>query len=168
MTKSRLKVLLTYKNSGLVEKFSVTYGVSLKEAETIFKDMLRFLWLSDRATHLRFNKKNSNVPRIYIFEPLVVIDEMWHMFILDTKRYTDFSMQYFGRYMHHDSPPVGASKVWVSKKESEAMNNELMHMIQFSFEELGEKIAQRWFSHYHEVYSKKELARRQLENCDAA
>jgi len=36
----------------------------------------------------------------------LVLDELWHAFILHTRDYFDFSLRYFGDYFHHDIEPL--------------------------------------------------------------
>ena len=49
----------------------------------------------------------AKYPDDYIFthEPLWVIDEMWHTFLLYSKDYYDFCHQYLGRMIHHRPTP---------------------------------------------------------------
>jgi hypothetical protein len=46
-----------------------------------------------------FKLKKSNARELFIVPQIV--DWMWHEFIVDTRRYTDFCNIYFGRYLHH-------------------------------------------------------------------
>jgi hypothetical protein len=95
-----LKVLLLYKNESVLTRFCHLHPqYSLQDGEQLFQDLLAWLWLkNERAKH--------NKPT-YLFGPLLVLDELWHLFILHTRDYTDFSLNYFGEYVHHDPEPVG-------------------------------------------------------------
>jgi hypothetical protein len=44
-SKKNLNRMLKYKNPEIIARFCKDFGVTKKEANTIFKDMIRFLWL---------------------------------------------------------------------------------------------------------------------------
>lgn len=54
---------------------------------------------------------NSNFK--YVSMPSQVVDDLWHEFILDTRRYQEFSRQAFGRFFHH-TPASAISKNKIS------------------------------------------------------
>jgi len=84
-----------YHHEEAIRRFMDDFDVTYEEAKDIFKEMKRFLCLV------------NEYPDDYIFthEPLWVIDEMWHTFILYTKDYYDFCMQFFGKIIHHHITP---------------------------------------------------------------
>lgn len=71
---------------------------SLKESHPDFGD--KEVYLIARAlrqfflVYLRSNKHLVGMPSR-------VVDDLWHEFILDTKKYTEFCKKAFGRYFHH-------------------------------------------------------------------
>jgi len=84
---SELKEVLSYKHPGVIGKLQAEMGMSKKEAELLFQDTLKFLWLC------------GNEPGK--FSPSQKIDEAWHRFILFTKDYHEFCNRFFGKYIHH-------------------------------------------------------------------
>jgi hypothetical protein len=97
---NRLNLLLSYKNQEVVSQFCHLYPQhSLPYATELFHDLLGWFWL--RAQ--REGKGKST----YLFGPLLVLDDLWHVFILNTRAYIDFSMHFFGEYVHHDPEPIG-------------------------------------------------------------
>ncbi len=102
---STLKNLLCYQNEQVVSHFCHHHPeFSIQEGQQLFSDLLAWLWLSkQRATYQ--GKKT------YFFGPLLILDELWHTFILHTHDYLSFSMEYFGEYIHHEVEPVGFERV---------------------------------------------------------
>ncbi len=116
-----LERILRYENEALVVKLMKEHHLTRGEAYQLFKDTLRFLWLSVKVGNLT---------------PTTNLDKGWHTFILFTMDYQKFCHKYFGRFIHHrphrpeDKPdngegvartleavklnfPVGLSKNWV-------------------------------------------------------
>jgi hypothetical protein len=72
----------------LRQHVSDTYKVSSDDSQKALTALLAF-----------FQLKRAHHKEIFILPQIV--DWMWHEFILDTKRYTDFCETYFGYYLHH-------------------------------------------------------------------
>jgi hypothetical protein len=75
----------------------------VQEGLVLFTDLLSWIWLN--AQRVKLGKKT------YLFGPLLILDEIWHAFILHTRDYVDFSTQYWGCYFHHDIEPLGFEHV---------------------------------------------------------
>lgn len=82
---------LDYENRDVVDKFVDHFGVADQEARSIFRETLKWLWL---------NAVNDGPP-LTITPELLILDEMWHTFVLFTRDYTDYCESRFGRYLHH-------------------------------------------------------------------
>lgn len=84
---SKLSTNVSLENPLLTSRIANSLTVSDNEAQAIFTEVLRFLYLvsisKDRLT------------------PSVKIDEAWHEFILFTRLYTKICLHHFGRYIHH-------------------------------------------------------------------
>ena len=76
-----------YKHSGVVERLERTTTLSKAQAEELFEDTKKFVYLC--AKH----------PEVSI--PTQALDEGWHNFILFTKDYADFCERFLGRFVHH-------------------------------------------------------------------
>ena len=68
-----------------------------EEAEAIFTETKKFLYISRQ-------------PGVFIPDELLIVDEMWHNFILFTATYQEFCLRYFGIYIHH-TPAAKAEKI---------------------------------------------------------
>lgn len=95
-----LSELLNYKNTAVINYFCHHHPeYSPEQGHELFEDLLAWMWLNRQRIKL-----NKNT---YLFGPLLVLDELWHAFILHTKDYVEFSMRYFGSYFHHEIEPIG-------------------------------------------------------------
>ncbi len=81
-----LEHVLSYKNEAVVLKFMDKLSISRKDAETLFQDVLKFLWLAAKFGRIGPTEK---------------IDEGWHIFILFTMDYKKFCYRFFKRFLHH-------------------------------------------------------------------
>ncbi|MBK9493922.1 MAG: hypothetical protein IPO08_05155 [Xanthomonadales bacterium] len=155
-----LEDLLAYRNEDAIYSFLRKFALSTQEADVIFADMLRFLWMNQR---LRASENSETVP---IDGPLRIIDEMWHAFILHTRSYAEFCEKYFGRFLHHQpalrgeheshrqvvaSIPVEERLEWLRTAKRSRYERVL--------ECLGEPVFRRWYLDYPRRYSSDALAR---------
>ncbi|MGL5741305.1 MAG: hypothetical protein ACRCXC_01505 [Legionella sp.] len=125
-----LAAVLHYKNKRVIEYFCSYHPESTSaDAELLFTDLLAWLWLNQHRAWL--GKKT------YLFGPLLILDEMWHSFILHTRDYFNFSMHYFDAYVHHDVEPIGFEHMM--KEE------ELTDYVQDCFTHLGQEWVTRRF-----------------------
>lgn len=126
-----LSELLTYKNEQVVRSFCHYHPtVSYEQGKQIFVDLLAWLWLN---LHRQSSKRQT-----YLFGPLLILDEIWHTFILHTRDYISFCQYYFEDYFHHHIEPIGF--------EYELTAEELADFLNDSFEYLGEAWVTRYFA----------------------
>ncbi|STY30566.1 Uncharacterized conserved protein [Legionella wadsworthii] len=101
---SYLSAVLEYKNKKVVEYFCHhNPELSEQEVQTLFTDLLAWIWLKVQ--------RDQNGKKTYLFGPLLILDQLWHTFILHTRDYIYFSNQYFNTYVHHDIEPPGQEHV---------------------------------------------------------
>ena len=164
-----LKRLLAYKNSDVVLYFSQTYGISKAQSELIFNDMLRFLWVSEKYNRISKSKlKNSEkLHYIYMLDYYIVIDEIWHLFILHCDHYSDFCKKYFGTFIKHKVNIIPKSlkknndlKLYSKDKISDEA---IQSQMSFIYDELGPDVVSRWFSVYPKKYSHVKLMKKKLK-----
>lgn len=99
-----LDVVLDYRNDLVIHGFTKRFAITADEAEKIFVEMLRWLW------YIASTEPTDGNPEAHaIDDPLLIIDEMWHEFILVTRDYTRFCDSMFGRYIHH-APDDGSDQ----------------------------------------------------------
>ena len=59
----------------------------------LFKQGLKWLWYCNHPNTKGYSSIDTSL--------LLILDEVWHTFILYTKDYSQFCLEYFGRYIHH-------------------------------------------------------------------
>ena len=146
----QLNGLLNYKNEDVISRFLDLFHVTEEEAESIFTETRKFLFI-------------CQLKGIFIPDDLLIIDEMWHNFILFTKEYHQYCTHHFGRYFHH----LPASK---QEKKEQRIKNEvnpiaakeeylkkLEHLISTTYDYLGEETVIKWFREYPVIYSKENI-----------
>lgn len=146
MNPQQLTDILNYRNPDVICRFTDLIDVSEAEAEILFSETLKFLYISQQ-------------PGIFIPDELLILDEMWHNFILFTRDYEAFCQQHFGRFVHHQ-PASKAEKMaykaaHVANKDAARLefNQKLETMMSAVYDHLGEDTVIKWFSVYPEVYS---------------
>lgn len=147
MDQQQLAAILNYRNDDVISRFTDQFDVPAEEAEDIFTETRKFLYL-------------CQLPGIFIPDELIIVDEMWHNFILFTKEYQRFCDIHFGRYFHH----LPASKAEKEKhKIDEAANPEAVRdafsqkltvVIGQAYDHLGADTVMKWFKEYPVKYSK--------------
>jgi hypothetical protein len=150
LDKEQLNNMLKYKNEDVISRFTDMYNIDTAEAEDIFTETQKFLYI-------------CQLKGVFIPNDLLIIDEMWHNFILFTKEYQSYCNNHFGKYFHH----LPASKMEKSlqkyKNETapELARNEylkkLEHLISTAYDHLGEETVTKWFRHYPVKYSKENI-----------
>lgn len=126
-----LTAILNYKNEQVVAHFCQFHPeYSIQEGNELFTDLLAWMWLN--------RKRLSMGKSTYLFGPLLIIDQLWHSFILHTRDYHTFSNHYFGDYFHHEVEAVGFEHL-ISEEE-------LSDFLQDCFEHLGRGWVERRFS----------------------
>lgn len=88
--------VLNYRNDLVVSRFRKRFKISQLDADTIFVELVRWLW------YLASTKPTADNPEAHAIDaPLLIIDEMWHEFIIITRDYTKFCDDMFLSYIHH-------------------------------------------------------------------
>ena len=126
-----LPELLTYKNEQVVRYCCHHHpDITYQHANELFTDLLAWLWLNAY--------RQNNGKRTYLFGSLLVLDEVWHAFILHTRDYYNFCQLFFIDYFHHDIEPIGI--------EHQLLPEEIEDFLKDSFDFLGEAWVMRYFS----------------------
>jgi len=71
-----LAAALEYRNDDVVNSFLATYAMPRDEAELLFEDVRRWMWLCV--------KTKASQTSMFIDPKMRLFDEMWHTFILFT------------------------------------------------------------------------------------
>lgn len=159
-----LEEVLEYSNRDVVYRFKKNYSLSWEEAEDIFEQVKKWLWLAN------YRRQNGIREGLSIDLSLVVIDEMWHNFVLFTKEYTQFCMDYFGYYLHHGPATEEEEREHKARFQSlvgaeriRAVKDAKRPQYEYIYDHLGEDTFVKWYMEYPKIYSYRRLAELQLE-----
>jgi hypothetical protein len=147
--------LVEYQNDSVIKKFRDEWSVSEQAAKDIFEETKRFLFLADHA--------QKRCITFEIDESVLIIDKMWHTFILFTKEYGQFCDSFFGRILHHvpfcrehliekirDLSSRGISL-------SEYKRIRLQQQIDIIHETFGIETVRKWYVEFGNTYSLQQL-----------
>jgi hypothetical protein len=150
MQQHTLSAILQYRNEDILSRFIDLFDVTEAEAEDIFTETKKFLFICRQ-------------PGVFIPDELLIVDEMWHNFILFTATYHEFCTHHFGCYLHH----LPASKAEKTKhREQLAANAEaarkdfkekLTAFMAVTYDQLGSDTVVKWFQQYPRQYSKQAI-----------
>ena len=150
MQSTTLEALLQYKNENVISRFTDLFEVPEEEAEDIFTETKKFLYISRQ-------------PGVFIPDELLIVDEMWHNFILFTATYHDFCARYFGGFLHH-LPASKGEKIQQQQQLSadavsvrNAFKQKLATFMNITYDQLGRETVVRWFHEYPQRYSKQTI-----------
>jgi len=147
---AQLERMLSYTNENIISRFLDMFDMSEDEAKDLFTETRKFLFI-------------CQLKDVFIPDDLLIIDEMWHNFVLFTKDYQAFCDTHFGKYFHH----LPASK---KEKEEQRLKNErdpeiakteylekLEYIMNLTYDYLGEETVIKWFKTYPIKYSKENI-----------
>jgi len=135
-----LAYALRYRNREILLRFMDQWGVSEEEAEELFTETKKWLWLTTR----------QDAPPLVITGEMKMLDEMWHNFVLFTPEYMQYCDSRFGGYVHHLPTPVAEKKRLRAEFEmdsaaaGERRNRELAPQYEYIYEKLGEETLIKW------------------------
>ncbi len=148
-----LENALNYKNEDVIFRFLKIYNITEKESLLLFEETKKWLWLCYKAT-----EPGTKIP-VLIDDSMLIIDEMWHNFILFTNDYKNYCIDKFGFYIHHQPTTKKESLLW--KNDPEKNTNLYLKTIetQYSiiFDLLGEETLLLWYKDLAKNYSKEKI-----------
>lgn len=145
-----LKDILSYRNDNAISMFLRYKQVSEEEAEDVFCELLKFLWLISKLhKETLSNDAQKILPDRIIMDSSSIIDDMWHSFILCTFDYTSFCKEYFDEYIHHEPLDHIVGDHGESSMQLEEIVKSSMAYI---YDSLGEETLVKWFEHYPEKF----------------
>jgi hypothetical protein len=146
-----LAKVLAYRNRNLVDRFHAHYDVTRPEAELVFADMKRYLWMS--AQLKGETAVVSDVP------PVRIVDEMWHTFLEFTIDYRVWTEAMFGRFLEHVPTPEHEIRATIRREQRlsvEARNRNtkerLEAIVARVYEFFGARVCKRWYVTYPRRY----------------
>ncbi|MTI19983.1 hypothetical protein E1176_03015 [Fulvivirga sp. RKSG066] len=138
------------KEEAIIEGFMERYDVSKEEAEEIFEETKKWLWLAAQS-----DEESS----VFIDKPLLIIDEMWHTFILHTKQYYNFCLRNFKKLVHHLPTPPSEKRKYQEEIEANPAQMLLKHeeklKSQYSliYDKLGPETLLKWYDTIAQKYT---------------
>src|SRR5256885_1327174 len=110
---SPLRDVLAYENENVVSRFAEDFSVSFPDAQEIFLETKRWLWLcAKRKQSVDSGGAHFSLP---LFNEAFAIDMMWHTFLLFTADYAAFCERYFGFFVHHAPKPRAERDAWTAR-----------------------------------------------------
>jgi hypothetical protein len=163
-----LDEVLAYECSDVVYRFRKTYGITHEESADIFEQVKKWMWLAHQRRLAGLETGLS------IDIPIVVIDEMWHNFVLFTKEYTAFCKDFFGYYVHH-APTTEAEETGHRShlqslprlERMQARKDRMREQYEYIYDHLGKDAFVKWYLEYPKTYGYRRLAELQLQAVDA-
>ncbi len=160
-----LREVLAYRNPDVVEKFLERFEVSPDEALELFVETCRWLWLCARRRE-QARAGRGSPPPLAIDASLLMLDEMWHTFVLFTRDYARFCRRFLGGYVHHAPTPRSAKerarRLWLDQR-ARAERAELRRLtLQYAYvhAQLGATTLSKWYEEFPRRYPPHEVARR--------
>ena len=156
-----LEEALAYENPHVVWKFLETYDVDQQTAEALFTELKRWLWLRALALD-EYQRRVLDAPVEFIVtDALRIFDEMWHIFLLDTRAYRDFCIHRLGHFIHHEPniPERYQDETLKSvNARKHSMQVRLERQIQYIHDRLGGETVLLWYDTYLNQYPEARIA----------
>lgn len=148
-----LENALDFENENIVvEGFMNRYDVSEQEAYAIFHETKKWLWLAAKAS-------DEEKMTLSIDKPLLIIDEMWHNFILHTKQYHKYCMDKFKKFIHHEPTPNTEKEQYQNRMatnptlEIKKWKEKYQEQLSYIYDNLGPETVVKWYEEIPTKYS---------------
>jgi len=140
-----LSEILAYRNPDVISKFRDKCELSSEDAAEVFDETKKWLWLCAKA---------PNAINMTIQDSIIIIDDMWHTFILFTKEYQEFCSTYFGQFIHH--VPIPKARIETMRQEAARTpdafiarrGHTLRALYGFIHDELGRDTLIKWYEDF--------------------
>lgn len=146
-----LQEVLAYNNPYIVQQFRKNYAfyeMTEEEANVLFDDLKRYLWLTHTTNQKKSAHPEEKYPDISITDSMAAIDDIWHEFILVTEHYFTFCEEFFGTYIHHPPPMPRWAENEKVMDEQACYEEFLSGLLSEVYDYLGAEVALRWFDTY--------------------
>jgi hypothetical protein len=133
-----LSEILAYRHPGVLRRYIKEHQATPEEAEDVFREMLKFLYVSHRA--------GTDGPEGFGFvvsTDIEKIDWMWHSFLLFTMDYADFCERHYGSFLHH--VPSEAEDEHDTLADEGSLRARLERQFALVYDVLGEETLTAWY-----------------------
>jgi hypothetical protein len=131
-----LDEVLAYCHPGVIRRFCDEQDVSYERGEEVFQETLKWLYLC-----YRYAMEEPEGFVCSMHPEILLLDEMWHCFVLYTRDYADFCENNFGFFLHHQPINDGEGEP-LSDEEIAA---QLTAQFSFVHRVLGEGTLLAWY-----------------------
>lgn len=129
-----LDEILAYQHPGTVRRYCKEHLATPQEAEVVFREMLKFLYLSARAA--------GEGGGCAITTEIEKLDWMWHTFLLFTRDYAEFCDRHFGVFIDHLPVEDDAAGAVADEAGLRAVVEQQFAMV---YDVLGEETLVAWY-----------------------
>lgn len=146
-----LEEVLSYQNHWVIDRFKKAnpwFSGTDQDVDILFNDLKRFLWLYAIQEEQKRTNPDADIPDVGFSQSMLIIDEMWHSFILYTQFYEEFCSQYLGGFLHHPTPASKYVKNLQTVGEEKAVEVLVEEMLELVYDTFGEEVTVRWFDEY--------------------
>ncbi|MEM7036391.1 MAG: hypothetical protein AAF570_05365 [Bacteroidota bacterium] len=156
-----LEDVLAYELPALTYRFRKDWDVSVEEAEELFRETKKYLWLM--SAHYHDRKAGHTPPRFQFTSGTYMIDVFWHQFMLFTPQYHKFTHGFFGYFMGH--MPLGedidneieAERAADPEAFQAQLEAELKAQSAYVIEKLGPETEEKWYRTFRTQYNAERL-----------
>ncbi|WKK73621.2 hypothetical protein QYS49_16960 [Marivirga salinae] len=154
--KTLLSALDCDEDNIIIEGFMDRYTVNREEATEILQETKKWLWLASE------NIKEKKGFRLFIDNSLLIIDEMWHNFILHTRIYQKFCNEKLNLFVHHEPTPASEKIIgFDSEVEKHKFQNEqeekLSQQLSYIYDKLGAETVSKWYEEFPEKFNEEKI-----------
>ncbi len=164
-----LEAVALHENTKVVTGFMKSFAISFEEAAEIFDQVKKMLWL---INEMEFEGLKNENRMFSIDSSLLVIDEMWHTFILFTRDYRKFCFDHFGYFIDH-VPTVGTESEVIERfaelsalgedERNARIMDEKRWQYTYVFQKLGKDCFLKWYQVFHQKYTRFYLAELRMQ-----
>jgi hypothetical protein len=133
-----LDEVLAYRHPAVLRRYAEEQHAPLEEAEEVFREMLKFLYVCHRAA----TELPSGLGYVVSTE-IEKIDWMWHTFLLFTMDYADFCERHFGHFLHH--VPGEAATESEAPVDGSTVRAQVERQFALVYDLLGEETLIAWY-----------------------
>ncbi|MGM0579679.1 MAG: hypothetical protein ACQETL_03305 [Bacteroidota bacterium] len=151
-----LSALESNEDNIILDGFMERYSVNREEAEEILLETKKWLWLASESI------KEKKGFRLFIDNSLLIIDEMWHNFILHTRIYQKFCNEKLNLFVHHEPTPASEKIIgFDSEEEKQKFQNKqeerLSQQLSYIYDKLGAETVSKWYEEFPEKFNTKKI-----------
>jgi hypothetical protein len=156
-----LRDVLTYRHPGVIRRYCLDHHATEKEAEELFREMLKWLYLCYRNA-----ADHPDGAPCALYSEIEKIDWMWHTFLLFTRDYADFCHEHFGFFIHHVPNVERDDEAALPADDDHAFWDEVERQYALVYSVLGMKTLLRWYDEQRYAVPKPVPERRRVRRAN--